>query len=61
MDQLGKQASRFIGLCLPERKFGYLALFVLVLNHSEFELALRLSCWIPDSMRKVLTSFEIFY
>ena len=23
-------------------------------------IALRLSCWIPDSMRKVLTSFEIF-
>ena len=23
-------------------------------------ITLRLSCWIPDSMRKVLTSFEIF-
>ena len=25
-----------------------------------FGIALRLFCWIPDSMRKVMTSFEIF-
>ena len=35
MDWLGNRTSRFIGLGFPERQFGYFALFVLVLGHSE--------------------------
>ena len=38
MDQLGNQTIRFIGLCFSELQFGYLALFVSVLGHSELEL-----------------------
>ena len=35
---VGKPNSRFIGLCLPKQQFGYFALFVSVLGHSESEL-----------------------
>ena len=38
MDRLGNRTSRFIGFSLPERQFGYFALFVVVLDHSESEL-----------------------
>ena len=38
MDRLGNRTSRFIGFGLPERQFGYFALFVLVLGHLESEL-----------------------
>ena len=37
---VGNRTSRFIGFSLPEQKFGYFALFVLVLGHSELELHL---------------------
>ena len=32
---LGNRTSRFIGLCFPERQFGYFSFFVLVLGDSE--------------------------
>ena len=38
MDNLGNRTSRFVGLCLPKQQFGYFALFVSVLGHSELEL-----------------------
>ena len=38
MDWLGNQTNRFIGLGFQEQQFGYFALFVLVLGHSESEL-----------------------
>ena len=38
MNRLGNRTSLFIGFGLPERQFGYFALFVLVLGHSESEL-----------------------
>ena len=38
MDWVGNRISRFIGLGFPERQFGYFAVFVLVLGHSESEL-----------------------
>ena len=38
MDRFGNQTSRFIRFGFPERQFGYFALFVLVLGHSESEL-----------------------
>ena len=38
MDRLGNRTIRFIRFGLPERQFGYFALFVLVLGHSESEL-----------------------
>ena len=38
MDRLGNRTNRFIGFYLPEWQFGYFALFVLVLGHSESEL-----------------------
>ena len=38
MDWLGNRTNRFIGLGFLELQFGYFALFVLVLGHSELEL-----------------------
>ena len=38
MARLGNRTIRFIGLGLPERQFGFFALFVFVLGHSESEL-----------------------
>ena len=38
MDRLGNQTIRFIRFSLPEQRFGYFALFVFVLGHSELEL-----------------------
>ena len=60
MDQLGNQTNRFIGLCLPKQQFGYFALFVSNLGHSESKLHSICFFWIPDSVRKVIKSFEIF-
>ena len=39
---------------------GYFALFLSDLSHSELELHSVCFFWIPDSVRKVLTSFKIF-
>ena len=38
MDRLGNRTSWFIGFCFPEQQFGYFALFVSDLSHSELEL-----------------------
>ena len=43
------------------RKEVWVLCFVYVGSWSfRVEIDLRLSCWIPDSVRKVLTSFNIF-
>ena len=60
MDWLGNQTSRFIGFYLPEQWFGYFALFVSILFHSDLELHSVFFFWIPESLRKVLKFFEIF-
>ena len=60
MDHLGNQTNRFIGFCLPEQQFGYFALFVSDLSYLESELHSVYFFWIPDSVSKVLKSFEIF-
>ena len=41
-------------------KFGALELVSIVSPLSELGIELRLSCWIPDFVRKVLKIFEIF-
>ena len=50
----------FLCLCCLQTRVRVLC-FVCVGSWSlGVRIALRLSCWIPDSMSKVLTSFEIF-
>ena len=60
LDWLGNRTNRFIRFCFHEQQFGYFALFVSVLGHLKLELHSVCFFWIPDSMRKVLTSFNIF-
>ena len=59
MDWVGNRISRLIGLGFPERQFGYFALFVLVLGHSESELH---SVYFirSDSERNFLKNFQNF-
>ena len=58
MNWLGNQISRFTEFSLLKQQFESLALFVLVLSHSELVFYFFLFFWIYDSLRKGLKNFE---
>ena len=57
---IGKPNQQVHWVLFTGTQFGYFALFVMVLDHSELELHSVLFFWILDYVRKVLENFENF-